>query len=193
MTDRPWWAMAVQSVVGGLLLAATMGWLSRTRFEPSDRDDELVPPKSLFLIYAVSGAFFGAIAVLSVVFPGSDPAPWATVLFLGFCVMSVIGLVDYYRSRHVVEPEGLRYGRLAGRGGFASWSEVRSVRYVESMRWFRLELANGGVVRVSGMLKGLPVFATSVLTHVPPEALVGDTRTVLKAAATGELPSVWGP
>jgi hypothetical protein len=72
------------------------------------------------------------------------------------------------------------------------WSDVRSLRYSQSAKWFRLDLADGRVVRISAMLQGLPEFAAAALTQVPPATIDGDTRMVLEATARGELPRVWG-
>ena len=107
--------------------------------------------------------------------------------------MGVMVIVDYFRGRHVLTREGLRYGKLLGPGGEARWADVRSVRYSESMRWFVLELADGRVVRVSGMLRGLPRFALAVLDRVPSHAVDAEARRLLTAASAGDLPSVWGP
>lgn len=83
---------------------------------------------------------------------------------------------------------GPRDGR---RHGVAGTRSHPTLRYSHSAKWFRLDLADGWVVRISAMLQGLPEFAAAVLAQVPPAAIDGDTRTVLEATARGELPRVW--
>ncbi len=78
-----------------------------------------------------------------------------------------------------------------GGGGHLTWTDVRKLRYSQSAKWFRLELRDGRVVRISAMLQGLPEFAAAALAHVPPEAIDSETRLVLEATATGDLPRIW--
>ena len=51
---------------------------------------------------------------------------------------------DYFAARHEVSEEGLRYGRLIGSGGLLRWDELKSVRFSQRHKWFRLESQSGG-------------------------------------------------
>ena len=59
------------------------------------------------------------------------------------------------------------------------------------MKWFTLDRASGGRVRVSAMLTGLPEFARLVLVHAPPAAIDEATRGVLEETAAGRPPAIW--
>jgi hypothetical protein len=171
-----------------------MGWLARARSHPraSQVAHTLAHPRSTLVIGLACTGFFLLLAVWSTLFPGKTGSPLISLFFLGFAALGAPLILDYRNARHALTPDGLRYGRLLGGGGQARWIDVRELRYSQSAKWFRLDLADGRVVRISAMLQGLPEFAAAVLTHVPPPAIDGDTRTVLEATARGELPRVWG-
>jgi hypothetical protein len=115
-----------------------------------------------------------------------------TTVFVGFALLALPVLGDYFAARHEVSEEGLRYGRLLGSGGYMRWTELKSVRFSDAMKWFRLESQSGKVVRLSVMLMGLPTFAQLLLTHAPPQSIEKNTLPVLQTTAEGNPPSVWG-
>jgi hypothetical protein len=173
-------------------MAVVMGWLARSRTAKSElRDGALAPPKSMLIISVVCTFFFAALVILSIRFPGRNPTIWAPITFAGLAVMGLFLLADYYRARHELGPDGLHYGKTLGRGGLARWDEISRVAYSDTMKWFRLELKDGRVVRLSAMLQGLPRFATEILARVRPEAISDKTRSLLEATAAGRPPSVW--
>ena len=92
----------------------------------------------------------------------------------------------------MLTPDGLRYGKMFGGGGILRWADVRRLNYSESAKWFRLDLADGRVVRLSAMLIGMPEFARAALAQVPPPAIDPDTRSVLEGTRAGDLPRIWG-
>jgi Bacterial PH domain len=51
---------------------------------------------------------------------------------------------DYFAARHEVSEEGLRDARLIGSGGLLRWDELKSVRFSQRHKWFRLESQSGG-------------------------------------------------
>jgi len=85
----------------------------------------------------------------------------------------------------------LRYGRLLGSGGFIRWSELKRVRFSDSMKWFVLESQSSQVVRLSVMLMGLPIFAQRLLARTPRDVIDRSSLSVLEATADGNPPSVW--
>jgi hypothetical protein len=191
---RPWWTTVLQWGLWAVVMTAVMGWLARTRTRPrsSDETHTLAHPRSTLLVGLICTGFFLALAVLSALYPGKTGSPLISLAFLGFAALGLPMVLDYRNARHTLTPDGLRYGRMLGEGGRLRWAEVRRLRYSESAKWFRLELAGGEVVRISAMLRGLPEFAAAVLAQVPSAAIDEDTRAVLEATARGELPRVWG-
>lgn len=105
--------------------------------------------------------------------------------------MSAPMIIDYFMARHRVSDDGLAYRKLLGTRGFLRWSDLRKVRYGSTMKWFRLETADGSVVRISAMLMGLPEFAQALLKSAPVEAIDAHTLQVLEATADGDPPSLW--
>jgi Bacterial PH domain len=174
-------------------MTAVMGWLARARARPRAPQEThtLVHPRSTLVVGLVCAGFFSVLAVWSALFPGKTGSPLISLIFLAFAALGVPLMLDYRNARHELVPDGLRYGKLMGGGGRMRWTDVRTLRYSQSAKWFRLDLADGRVVRISAMLQGLPEFAAAVLTQVPPAAVDADTRTVLEATAQGELPRVW--
>jgi hypothetical protein len=59
------------------------------------------------------------------------------------------------------------------------------------MKWFRIVTDTGEVVRISVMLRGLPLFASALLANVPVERIEVPARELLKETAEGNPPSVW--
>jgi hypothetical protein len=161
------------------------------RPRPPGCDQQLRHPVSTLIIGLAGFLFFAAIAVVSNVFANATTSWWTTAIFVGFALLALPVVGDYFAARHEVSREGLRYGRLIGAGGFLRWDELKSVRFSSSMKWFRLESHSGTVVRISVMLMGLPVFAQMLLTNTRWEAIDLTTRTILQATAEGNPPSVW--
>jgi hypothetical protein len=194
LTTRPWWAPALQWGPWAVVMSAAMGWLARTRMRPRAPHEAhtLAHPRSTLVVGLLCSSFFLVLAVWSALFPGKTGSPAISLFFVGFAALGVPLILDYRNARHTLTPDGLRYGKLLGGGGQMRWVDVRKLRYSQSAKWFRLELTDGQVVRISAMLRGLPEFAAAALTQVPPAAIDADTRTVLQATAQGELPQVWG-
>ena len=186
-------ASALQWTLWALIMSLIMGWVARSRMRPrpAGRDQQMRHPVSTLIIGLMGFLLFAAIAVISNVFANKTTSWWTTAIFVGFALLALPVIGDYFAARHEVSPEGLRYGRLIGAGGFLRWDELRSVRFSSSMKWFRLESQSGTVVRVSVMLMGLPVFAQMLLSNVRSEAIDPTTRMILQATAEGNPPSVW--
>lgn len=133
-------------------------------------------------------AFFAGIAVISNAFPNSTTTWWTTAIFVGFALMSVPMMVDYFLGRHDLSDEGLSYGKMLGGRGYFRWSELHRVHYAPVMKWFRLETREGNVARISAMLVGLPEFAQVLLRRAPPGAIDDETLQILRATAGGNPP-----
>ena len=193
MTDRPWWTVALQWAAWGAVMTLVMGWLSRSRTAaPQGAVGLLQQPRSTLVIGWVCTIFFAALAGLSRAFPGQNPTIWPTMVFLLFAAGGLVVVAEHHRGRHRLTPEGLHYGKMVGRGGLARWDEITRVRYSDTSKWFRLETADGRVIRVSVMLRGLPDFASAVLDHVPADSIDGRAQEILDTIRLGKLPSIWG-
>ena len=194
MSDRPWWAPVLQWGLWAVIMTLVMGWLARRRSAPRPPQDArtLVHPKSTLLIGLVCGGFFLALALLCSLFPGKTGSPAFSLFFVGFALLGVPLVLDYRNARHTLVADGMQYGRMLGGTGELRWRDVRRLRYSQSAKWFRLDLADGSVVRVSAMLMGLPGFAQAALGQVQASAIDVPTRAVLEATAAGDLPRIWG-
>ena len=183
----------LQWMIWGVLMSLVMGWIARSRSKPRAEGCRncLQHPLSTLIIGLAGFGFFAGIAVLSNVYSNATTTWLTTTVFVGFALLALPIIGDYFAARHSVSAEGLRYGRLVGSGGFVPWSELASVRFSPGMKWFRLESHEGVVVRISVMLMGLPEFAQMLLAHAPREAIAPDALLVLQATAEGNPPSVW--
>ena len=184
----------LQWMLWGLLMSLVMGWVARSRNRPraAGSAQRLQHPISTLVIGLSCFLLFAAIAVISNVLANATTSWKTTTVFVGFALLALPILGDYFAARHEVSEEGLRYGRLVGSGGYMPWTELKSVRFIEAMKWFRLESQSGKVVRLSVMLMGLPRFAQLLLAHAPPPSIEKSTLPVLQTTAEGNPPSVWG-
>jgi Bacterial PH domain len=180
--------------VWALVMGAVMGWLARARSRPraAQETHTLAHPRSTLIIGLVCAGFFAVLAVWSAILPGRTGSPLISLFFLAFAALGIPLILDYRNARHRLTPDGLRFGRLFGGGGQARWEDVRQIRFSQSAKWFRMDLADGRVIRISAMLQGLPEFAAAALAQVSPAAVDADTRALLEATARGDLPRVWG-
>ena len=80
---------------------------------------------------------------------------------------------------------------MAGRG-FGKWSDVKAVKWSQTSKWFRLELAENRVVRVSVLMLGLDRLAAALLTNATGAKIDPSSRQVLEQCARGNAPSPWG-
>jgi hypothetical protein len=184
----------LQWMLWGLLMSLVMGWVarSRSRPRPTGSAQHLQHPTSTLVIGVACFLFFAAIAIVSNVFANATTSWKTTTVFVGFALLALPIVGDYFAARHEVSEEGLRYGRLLGSGGYMAWTELKTIRFSEAMKWFRLESQSGKVVRLSVMLMGLPRFAQLLLAHAPPQSIEKNTLPVLQTTAEGNPPSVWG-
>ena len=188
--NRVW----LQWTLWGLLMSLVMAWFARSRSRPGHAGSaqRLQHPTSTLVIGLACFPLFAAIAVISNVFANATTSWKTTTVFVGFALLALPVVGDYFAARHEVSAEGLRYGRLVGSGGYMPWTELKSVRFSEAMKWFRLESQSGKVVRLSVMLMGLPTFAQLLLAHAPSHSIEKNTLPILRTTAEGNPPSVWG-
>ena len=194
MNDRSWWLDVLQWTIWGVVMTLVMGWLGKSRLRRRAQSESgvLRHPRSTFIIGILGFGFFAAFTVLSNMYPNTTATWWTTAIFVGFALMSAPMMIEFFVVRHVVSDEGLAYRKLFGQRGFLRWSELRTVRYGATMKWFRLETQGGVVVRISGMLMGLPEFARALLRGAPTASIDPAALPVLEATADGDPPSLWG-
>ena len=193
MADKPWWATAIQWTVWAVLMSLVMGWLARSRLRPrpTSKDHQLLHPPSTLIVGLVCFLLFAGLAVVSNAFANETTTWWTTAAFLGFSLMSVPLIADYFLARYQVSDDGMAYRKFTGARRYLRWADLRTVRYAPVMKWFRLETRSGDVARVSVMMMGLPEFARILLARSPKEAVEPHTIEILQSTADGHPPSVW--
>ena len=191
--QREWWISIVQWAIWGFIMTLLTGRLAKSRVKrrPISEANTLRYPIGILILGIVSFAFFAGIALVSNTIGKNDTTSiWTTLVFLFFAALSLPLIAAFCFARHHLSPEGLDYGRLYGRRGFARWVEISSVKYAPGMKWFKLRTESGATIRISTMLMGLPEFAQLLLSRVPHERIDGQTEAVLLETARGNLPSV---
>ncbi len=192
--SRPLWSHALQWTVWGIVMSLVMGWLGKTRLrEPERTADGVVlrNPASMLVIGLLCVIFFFGAAVASLL---AIKHGEGLKIFFAFSAFALLGLplvADYYRDHHEVGARGLHYQTTFGGAGSASWNDLVKVRYSQGMKWFRLELRNSKVVRISAMMIGLADFAKLLLEHAPAADIDPATRQILEQTAAGNPPRVW--
>jgi len=191
--DRPWWVIVIKWTLSSLLMALVMGWLARSRMQqrPPTDSRRLAHPRSTLILGCVGCLFFVGLAVASNVYSNKTTTWWTTAGFLGFTLLFLPIIADYFIARHAVSEDGLSYGRWLGPRQFVRWSHLRLVKYAPVMKHFRLEAHTGEVARVSAMLIGLPEFARLLLAHTPAHVIDAETLLVLDETARGNPPAIW--
>jgi hypothetical protein len=194
MSERPWWSVALQWTVWGVVMALVMSWLGKSRLRRRVHAEAgvLRHPRSTLIMGILCFGFFAALTVLSNLYPNNTATWWTTAIFVGFALMSAPMVIEFFVVRHEVSDEGLAYRKLFGQRGVLRWSELRTVRYGATMKWFRLETQHGVVVRISAMLMGLPEFARALLRGAPAGSIDSAALAVLEETAAGNPPSLWG-
>lgn len=115
-----------------------------------------------------------------------------SLMFFVIPPMTLYIFVEYFRGRHRMTSRGLEYGRVFGTGGHMNWVSIRSVRYVQWPKWFRLESSTGEVARVSSYVRDISEFARVVLKNVPASSMDEQTTQILKETAVGSPPPMSG-
>ena len=192
--QREWWVYLVQWFVFGIVMLIVAAWLNRSRLRvrSSSEARNLVHPRTTLISGVVCFLFFIALAIWSNLSDNPTANVWTTAGFLGFALMGVPVIADYFFARHEVDETGMRYGRMFGQRGSFSWPEVQSLCYSPGMKWFIITLNNGTKVRISVLLMGLPEFARLALANAKASAIDEPTREILKETAEGNPPDIWG-
>lgn len=186
MTTTIQWAIwaVVMSLVLGLTARA---WKKQAS---TYTGEELRHPKVMLIIALGTGVPFLAGAIAALIFAGKDR--WVALVFLGFAGLGGYILWEYVVVRYTLSAEGFGYRTLTAGRGFGKWSEVRAVKWSQTSKWFRLELSEERVVRVSVMMLGLDRLAMALIKNATGAVIDPGSRQVLEQCARGNPPSPWG-
>ena len=187
-----WLRILSQALIPALATLLTMRWLARARDAagPAMAGGRLQHPVGWLVIGVIGTLFFVGVIVAATLWP-DEGVHVGFYAFMGcFVLLGLYLIADYRFARHSVSDAGMDFGRPTGRRLRFGWDEVRKVGFSTSCNWFRIELESGQAVRVPAMMAGLPVFAATLLEHVPATRIDRDSLKMLREAAQGKLPPV---
>ena len=183
-------ARVVQWVIWFAVMAVVMGWVARSRLLPPGKESStLRHPPSLLVIGLVVGGMFLAMAVVS--FNARTGGPGVAAVFAVFALLGAYLVAEYRVVRYEVREDGLAYRTLFSGSGQVSWPQIDRVSWSLSAKWLVLQ-AGSRRVRVSAMLRNLPVLARAIEQHVPRDRITAEAQTLLAEIAQGQLPKIWG-
>lgn len=167
---------------------AFLKYLTAQRAEPlpAHRKNYLQQPSSILFLGMFSTATLTSLWFALLLMPGAS----SLVMFAIQTPLALLGpwlIAEYLRSVHLVNATGMRYGRSLGPGGHFRWAEVEWIDFHQKLNWYRLTLASGSTVRVSGTLRGLPTFARYAMAHVPVERIDPAAHAMLVDSEQGRL------
>jgi hypothetical protein len=191
--DERWWTTPLWWVLWFLLMSLIMGWVARSRMRarPASEAGRLTHTVIIFVVGLVCVVIFVGLAVISNVVPNTTATWSTTAIFIGLACVGLPLVTGFLLEQYEATPDGLAGTNFIGVRKQLWWSDLQSVRYSLSMKWFRLEARSGTVIRISAMLTGLPEFARLLLEHAPTQAIDAKTLELLRATAAGNPPSVW--
>jgi len=161
--------------------------MARQRLRSPAGSNQLANPPAILIVGLIGTVFFGGIFIASLLWPDGTENFLVHAVFFSVFLLSVYLVAEYFLVHHRVDGQGMDCARLFGSRHRFAWADVERVDFNQSMNWYRLKLASGDTVRVSGAMMGLPTFARHVLDHVPQHRLDLRVRPMLDQAAKGEL------
>jgi uncharacterized protein YacL len=95
-------ANRLQWILWALIMSLIMGWVARSRMRsrPACCDQQLRHPVSTLIIGLAGFLLFAAIAVVSNVFANKTTSWWTTAIFVGFALLALPVVGDYFAARH---------------------------------------------------------------------------------------------
>ena len=183
----------VRWAISAVLMVLAMGAIRyhRKRTTSSTPSGELRHTKIVLVLGVVSFLFCTGLIVLPRVVENDTFTWWTDAVFGFFALCGAYIVVECWTVSHSFSEDGLEYRRLLRGGGFISWSDLVSVRYGHTAKWFRLETKDGRVARISAYMVGLPAFAQIVLKRTSLDVANTDTLQILRETAAGNPPRVW--
>ena len=195
MSSQPFWTQVIQWTIFGLVMGALGKWLGNARMaaRPGSDSRVLSHPRTTLVIGVVCTAVGLAFVVLPAILVREGTVAGGVVLvFAPILFGSAMMIREYYIVRVEVSETGMTWRKLSGARKALAWKDVKSVRYSNALKWFRVEAANGDVARLSAMLMGLPQFAQMAWDHAPAQAFDEFTMQTIQQTARGNPPSVFG-
>lgn len=188
-----WLRTLAQALFWVVAMTLTMRWLARTGHSaaPAATGRRVQYHAAFLALGVICMLLFAGVIVVASIWPDEGVNVWFYAFMMGFVLLGAYLVADWRFARHTVSAAGMDFGRPTGRRVAFGWTEVRNVRFSKSWNWFRIALESGEVVRVSGMMTGLPEFAARLLEGVPETRIDKDTLAMLRDTAKGRLPPVW--
>lgn len=183
--------------VGAVLLAVFPAlywyWLRRSR-RPAQRVLTTVTLRYPWTVLC-SGLVYCALFL-----PFSIGIIWVAIerpLVAFLAVVPVVALVgsvyivfDAILAEHQLSESGINYRTPFRRLALVRWSDLRSARWSERMKWFVLIDRYGNKLRFSPVLNGFESLAAEIERRCPHLEMSQATRDVLQESARGNLPSI---
>ncbi len=192
MSDRPWWAHALQWGLWALVMSLVMGWLAKARRPAAVTKGArvLTYPPTILIVGVVFTGFFILIAILAGMHAKAEER-WSSSAFVCFALLGAPLIGEALRVRHELTDQGIVYQGLWTRYEMVSWADVESAHWSSSMKWLALTTRDRRVLRFSGMLNGLDSLAIALKERAPELHADEATAKVLADACHGTLPSIW--
>jgi hypothetical protein len=178
----PWGILGAAASL--VLTSAVVGWMFKGRATPPSKSGTLTQPRNSLVLGWVCTVVFSGLTLAQFI----TGAVWSAVATGPIALFSVYWVVDAYRTRYVIHPDGMQYVTGFTRGGYAKWSDVTHIVYSET-GFFQVDFVNGSRLRLSTTLQGLPTFASAVLQSVKPESIDAETLVLLEATSMGRAPT----
>lgn len=191
--EHPLWIKIITIAVSGIAMTLVMGWISKSRLKERPESEQylLVPPLLFLFIGLVGFLLFAGVPIGLHFFTDENIKPIQTGIFIGFSLMCLLLVFEYFLARHELFEDGIGYGGLTGKRGFIQWDDVHMVSYSASMKWFKVESVSGDVARISTYAIGIHNFASTLLAYAPHSVIASKAEEVLKATAAGNLPPLY--
>lgn len=186
-----WLRMLAQGLFWVVSMTLIMRWLARGRHRAAAAGGRVQHHAGSLVVGVICTLLFVGVMVAASIWPDEGVNFWFYAFMTGFVLLGAYLVADYRFARHTVSEAGMDFGRPTGRRLAFGWTDVRNVRFSKSWNWFRIELQSGDVVHVSGMMTGLPEFASKVLEQVPATHIDRDTHRILRETSKGQLPPSW--
>jgi hypothetical protein len=182
---QPRWVKVVMVSAGILAVILFFIWSEYKDHKASVANSRIMRyPRSHLYVGVGGAAGFGYVAWAAF---WNAYLPWRSASFVVPTVFATVALnlvIQCLTVRHELLADGALFRRFGGRKVRLKWADLRSVRYMGIMSWFRLETKSGDVVRVSRSMTCVQPFARAVLVHAEQAIADDSTRTILEEIST---------
>lgn len=177
----------ISAIAAAVIVPLVLGLLHMISQNPAaiapDTGDIVLDYHPVFKILGIGTAVAGVgmgLLMLAVIPIRDVTEAFMAAGLIGFFALAGVLLALEMRVRVELTEAGIRT-RTPWRGErFIRWDEISGVTFSPSMNWFVVAAGRGEIIRVSGMLRGTPVFARTLLCQVPADKLT-KVKSVLEA------------